>query len=67
MSHESSKRKLMDKAIKDYGIDIQPCIKQTWKTSFNLIKIKGKLYLIFWFNSFDHSTHIVKTEIKKRG
>ena len=66
MPYETLKRNLMCKAIDKHGIDIQPCPNCTWSTSYQIIKLKGKYYLLFWFNSSDKSTRLLKTEIKKR-
>lgn len=53
------KEKLFNEAIEKHTI-IEPCPKcGSWQNSFTIINQK----LFFWFNTEDHSTHVVSCEL----
>lgn len=53
------KKQLINEAIENYS-KIEPCPKcGDWHNSFTIIGKK----LFFWFNTEDHSTHVVSCEL----
>jgi hypothetical protein len=57
------KRQLRLAAVRQYG-DIRPVAgRRTLDDCFNIIRLRGRRELVFWFNAATGSTHIVKTPL----
>ena len=56
---------LILEAHRRYKGDVLPIKKRPHhdRRSFSTIELRGKKYLLFWFNDQENSTHVVKSEM----